>query len=610
LAFPKTVHSLGVIQNVLKENSEIQVVTFDLFDTLVQWTSSVDERHEQMWIEASRVLASFAIRISPFAFAEIRNRLWYDGQRTAHSSGREFQAVKILQTILATIALTMGRTLRPDEGRDIAGKLEAAFIRVDARTIVTVPDARRVLSRLKTSGYRTAVISNHPFSRGSIELILRKCRLMTLIDTYFVSSEVGRIKSPNDRGCTIFRKALSWFRIEPAEALHIGNELEADYQAPRYLGMRAIVCDNQQLLTKLVPNIARPIHSAEYKLAAIEAFRIHSQLKCKGYYRQNLRIPSRDCEDAAIRLHELSRDVYAPLLIKFSEDNLAWLKQNPGSINLCLGRDGLASFLIQRKLIELFPQRYAPASARDVQYINISRQLMLTSGCELIREYLHRVRFFESKSVTLIDNGIVGTIQNAFHELFPAKPIFGRYLLARRLVSDKHRLNKTGFIVQTDCDWRGDRLVDLNITGGKAEDSFASQFLTAKCVHLLEDIWNGINESPGRLVREDGTVRPENDSRKIAQIPGYQTQIRGLSINGNYSLLKKLALRGLVEGVLLYERQCELGLDYKAEDAIEHFVNWSRSVDNGKTIKVLDSRIVKALARSVPSRSSGSELLG
>lgn len=601
--FPRTIHSLGSIQVALRQRREIQVVTFDLFDTLVQWTSNVHERHEHMWDAASRVLSSFNICISPSSFSEIRNSLWYQRERAAHSCGHEFQAVDVLEEIVRKVSVLAGKKLKSKVPREIARKLEAAFIKADADTIVPMPEARRVVSSLKAQGYRIAVISNHPFNPRSVENILRKCFLMPYIEAYFVSSVVGRIKSPNDPQCTIFKEALALFKVKPAEALHVGNEVEADFEAPRRLGMFAVICSNKNLLSRALPEICNPTYSENYKAAAVESFRTYSQLRCKGYYRQKRAVPSRDCERASLRLYELSRDYYAPLLIKFSEDNLAWLMQNPNSLNLCLGRDGLASFLVQRKIIELFPETYASVRPGSIRHLNISRELILTSGEDLIGEFLRRATFFEAESVTLIDNGIVGTIQNVIQRLYPGKNITGRYMLARNLLHDENRFKKKGFIVQTDCEWRNKHLVDLKITGGNAPSYLALSFLTPEFVHQQEDLWNGIYESPGQLVRENGVVRPLNHCRKIQQIPGELAQLRGLSAEGNYSVIKKLALRGIIEGVNLYRRQRELGLDYQAKDAIDNFAGWLSLVDKEDSDNALDGRMVRALARGIPAKS-------
>ena len=191
--------------------------------------------------------------------------------------------------------------------------------------------------------------------------------------------------------------------------------------------------------------------------------------RCQCYYRERRAVPSRDCENAATRLFELTRDLYTPLLIKFSQGNLAWLRQNPGSLNLCIGRDGLS-------------------------------------------------------------------------------------------------------------------------------------------IHQQEDLWNGIYESPGHLVCEDGVVRPINKSRKIGYVPGELSQLPDLSINGDYLLIKKVALKGLVEGVLLYRRQRELGFDYRAEDAIERFLDWFTRAESSEPGGSIDSRLIRAFVRGFPRISTPFDL--
>ncbi len=599
---PRQIRRLEEIAELVEERGDIKGATFDMFDTLVQWTSNDIERHELMWQAAPRVLAKYGIAITPEEFKAIRNPIWEGVKRPQWAKGQEFQADYALQLIVQDIAARKGKKLSPPEVSQIADDLEKAFIGVDADTAVPMPGAIDMLKALKEKGIKVAVISNHPFKTRSVEDLLQKYGLLKYIDTVVVSSEAGFLKSPNDPNATIFRTALEKLGLPPESVIHTGDNAEADQASPGHIGLKGIVYDNPFATQKTIQHLRQNPKTKEYREASLAAQREFSRLNAKSYYDANKsEFTPAELETYALRLYEISRDIYAPLMIKFAEDNLDKLSKDPGLLNLAVGRDGLASFLVQRKLIEMFPERYGNIDPKNVQFANLSRNSTLNSDPSLMRKFLEKTGFFAKPRINIIDNGIAGTIQNHLQNIFPERDISGNYLLSRKIRDDRYKDKKTGFIVESDS--TNER--DLKYNAGKAgtDPKLLGVFFSSSFVHNQEDMWNGIFESstpmqtfdrPDASGRGQQEVKPGNVYRKMDYVPGNRDVVPGLNDNDNYLLLKKMALKGIIDGIHFYRRQTQLGANYSADTAVNNLGQWFEKADKQPG---LDNTLVRAMVR-------------
>jgi HAD superfamily hydrolase (TIGR01549 family) len=100
------------------------------------------------------------------------------------------------------------------------------------------PDAISTLRALRERGIRTGLVSNAPFPPALLHRQLAHVGLAPLLDVALFSSEVGKRKP----SATIFELALDGLGVAAAEALFVGDRPEVDYEGPRRVGMRAVVC--------------------------------------------------------------------------------------------------------------------------------------------------------------------------------------------------------------------------------------------------------------------------------------------------------------------------------------------------------------------------------
>jgi HAD superfamily hydrolase (TIGR01549 family) len=106
------------------------------------------------------------------------------------------------------------------------------------RALRLAPDALETLEALRARGLETAIASNAPFPPAMMHRQVRHHGLAERVDAVVFSSEVGRRKPAPE----LFQTALDRLAVAAPEALYVGDRLLEDYEGPRRLGMRAILC--------------------------------------------------------------------------------------------------------------------------------------------------------------------------------------------------------------------------------------------------------------------------------------------------------------------------------------------------------------------------------
>jgi hypothetical protein len=243
----------------------------------------------------------------------------------------------------------------------------------------------------------------------------------------------------------------------------------------------------------------------------------------------------------------------------------------------------LTSFLIQRKLVEIFPEQYLSVNPRNIRYVPISRRLAAHPSDSYLKTYLDPQGFSSFESIQVIDFGICGSIQNRLHSVYPDKNIRGRYVMSHRMSADPFRHRKSGFLVQTDGSVFGFASSTLNVTGGHTNASLAAVFLSLDFIHFFEAIWNGIYDSVTHLVDSETAAK-----EKMLTSPGCAGELAEMCNPEVYQAFKKIALRGIIDGVISHKAQQQ-----PLEESIERLADWFTET---ATTDGLDRRLIKALA--------------
>jgi HAD superfamily hydrolase (TIGR01549 family) len=106
------------------------------------------------------------------------------------------------------------------------------------RSLRLAPDALETLQALRARGLKTAIASNAPFPPMMMHRQVRSNGLAERVDAAVFSSEVGRRKPAPE----LYQAALDRLGVASREALYVGDRLLEDYEGPRRVGMRAILC--------------------------------------------------------------------------------------------------------------------------------------------------------------------------------------------------------------------------------------------------------------------------------------------------------------------------------------------------------------------------------
>ena len=106
------------------------------------------------------------------------------------------------------------------------------------RAVRVDPDVVEMLSWLGARSIKRAVCSNAPFPP---EMMLRQVTangIGELVDAVLFSSQFGRRKPAPE----IYLASLASVGVAPDRALFVGDRVREDYDGPRSVGMRAVIC--------------------------------------------------------------------------------------------------------------------------------------------------------------------------------------------------------------------------------------------------------------------------------------------------------------------------------------------------------------------------------
>ncbi len=122
--------------------------------------------------------------------------------------------------------------LTPEQGEELWERWNLGGLFLNRETF---PDVLPTLSALRERGFRLASVTNRGYSGPDFWDEMRQHGLEEFFETVVVSCDVGYMK-PHPR---IFEVALERLGVEAGECLMVGDNLRADVEGPKTLGMKA-----------------------------------------------------------------------------------------------------------------------------------------------------------------------------------------------------------------------------------------------------------------------------------------------------------------------------------------------------------------------------------
>jgi putative hydrolase of the HAD superfamily len=104
--------------------------------------------------------------------------------------------------------------------------------------IETYPEVPNVLEQLKQKGFRLIILTNA--QRMFVDLELNKAKIGNYFDHVFSSTSEFRMVKKTEN---LYKKVCNALRISPQEMIHIGDDLNFDFNVPRRLGIPAFHLD-------------------------------------------------------------------------------------------------------------------------------------------------------------------------------------------------------------------------------------------------------------------------------------------------------------------------------------------------------------------------------
>ena len=209
-------------------NRRLRAATFDYWETLV-------EERERGDASLEKIMASLVHRWGTAWSLPAEDRFMTVFHR--HLTASRQQMTEQLQE--APLDQFFARLFTELEVPDAPERVEQAVTYVSGllhEATVVLPGAVEFLSFLKTRGMKLGLISNTQMPARFRNPTIKKQGLLSYFDVIVLSSEVSWRKPRAE----IFREALRQLQVEPEECLHFGDNIRADVEGAKQVGILAI----------------------------------------------------------------------------------------------------------------------------------------------------------------------------------------------------------------------------------------------------------------------------------------------------------------------------------------------------------------------------------
>lgn len=553
---PEKITRLTDIPEILKNHPEIKAVSFDLYNTLVGWSSTQGERKGRMnTVSANSLREKFGLNITEEKFRKISDAAWAKRWRNFQSKGVE---VKIDETlgwmaddVLRDLSITNGKNLSGLR-QELVNNLRGNWYKVELETAIAIPGAVDTLRQLKALGIKVCLTSNASWSGEHVRRVLNRFDLLPYFDAISYSAEHGKMKHPNVGD--FFHHSWEKLKVNSSQVLHVGDNVVDDIQGATNAGAKAILYKNP---TSMISEERKP--SENYHQKALEAHtraqnqeaisRIENMMEMYNVplvERERLRIMARE-------VYQKTRDVVAPSHIALSEVLLQRLAKKETDLVLCLARDGLPFAVVQKQLLFLEPERYKGVNKDQIKYMYISRRFIdqISSDPDFRQKYAAYVKQLgvdKAKKITITDLFCgSGKTHRGIRDLFKDKQIEGYYTDSAQI--GKKDIANHSFLKESTGDYAAG-LSNLNM------------------LLLFETLFSGpFESSQDMLPDKQGRISP----KMIRKNPAPEALSRGLS-KESLLVLNYVAVRGMVDAVETTHRKRMLGFsDPSSKKIMEKF---------------------------------------
>jgi HAD superfamily hydrolase (TIGR01662 family) len=206
----------------------IQGAIFDLGSTLIRFSGNWEQVIEDGFHRMVESLLESGLDLDANGFREIFKRAW---QTTI--SQRDIDHVERPMTeLLDQVLVEQGYSPTSNDAVNVA--IERMFSTSEAFWH-PMPGVHSMLNELNQAGLRLAIVSNASDS-ANVQRLVDSADLRSYFDPIVVSAE-QRVRKPDER---IFAPVFDTWSIDPKKLVMIGDNLAADIEGARRVGMYSI----------------------------------------------------------------------------------------------------------------------------------------------------------------------------------------------------------------------------------------------------------------------------------------------------------------------------------------------------------------------------------
>src|SRR3989344_5867539 len=238
---PETIGSLEELVQIIDKHPEIKGVSFDMYDTLVQYFTSSKERQATKEKRVVAYLSANGIKLTIEEFKAYYQKIFKEKHEApTKGNNREMRAYDALLEMVQRILKDKKIPQNNKDAEQIAKGMEKVMLDVSYECATPIPEAITALQELKARGIKTVVTSNYIFDEGQVVKLLKRFGLMDYVDEVVVSSTVGVKKSGSDKTGAIFAHTLQKLGLPSSSVLHVGDNKRTDRLAPSHVGIKGI----------------------------------------------------------------------------------------------------------------------------------------------------------------------------------------------------------------------------------------------------------------------------------------------------------------------------------------------------------------------------------
>lgn len=515
---------LGSLSALSPEDINAQVVSLDLFDTLVKRKYlAVNEVHDTV---SAYVLARLGRcgSLTPGQLTLTRYNIGNFLKMSPHAVLEEPSLDVIWSHALASLR---GRS--SDDAAIIDDVVSFEFD-LELQNLALVAGAHDLLKRLQAAGKRLVAVSDMYFGQLQIEAILDRLGILSFFEKVYVSVDVGLTKQTG----RLFSHVLSDLGVAPGDVHHLGDNPHSDVAMGRMVGLQVTHIEQHEHLHIERPAYGRrpDIHTEMSDLIKLFLFQV--LLKALNNKTDHIYFMTRDgilvreflerWDCSLVRRYFdrfaksdlfLSRSISCWLALNFQGE---WLTQaigfafwlchgtaTPQQISALLGIDTVPPGLDDRAYDSSRDTAVVVDAYRAAGLAEPIRDAILTKR-GLAQEYLESLGLFAGRHITLCDIGYSGTVARDLNSFFLQESLRPEALTPPKveldLISTNGNYARNAPLAQPYVRFGGKVILPVERLPDALTDSFA----------WLEMFFKHPSYGPLRgYVRRDGRVEPDYD---------------------------------------------------------------------------------------------------